>query len=344
MIKNIIKQTRIGRIISQARRERKKKKMVNVPISEYEKRFLKNSCALKSNDSPENLRLRIIVESHVIEKGLSHNDYRPGFGKQNMVALCEHLFQYTRCSDIDTFAIDNAVSLLMQYHERNKEFSFDDSDYIPIDEIKPLIKHRVYEAVSCGVKPINIGNVKKSSRKFNFEEFEHLRSSVRVFDTPCKPIDEKILGEVVDIAKFAPSACNRQAVRVHFVTARHFFPEIEKLQRGSTGFLRNCSAVAVITAELSLYEASEYKLPIFDAGLFTMNLCYTFESKGYFSCILNGYFSETDDQKLRKIVEMKTTEEIISIVAIYNIDDDQVLSVPISPRRDGIELYSIQSS
>lgn len=338
MIKEIIKSTHLGRIICYAKAKKNAKNL----IAEYEKRFLNNSCALKTNESSEYLRLRIIVESHVIEKGLSHNDYRPGFGKQNVIQLCEHLLRYVKYDNIDDFAFYNAVSLIVQYHVRNKEYGFDDCNYIPIEQIENWYKNLRKNDCKCGVKSINISKVKQKVKEFDFETFEHMRSSVRIFDLPCKSIDEKLLEEVINIAKFAPSACNRQAVRVRFVNEKSIYSEIEKLQRGSKGFLINCSVVSVITADLSLYETREFKLPIFDAGLFTMNLCYALETKGIFSCILNGYFSEKDDNKLRNLVKIGKTEEIVSIVAIYNLDETQIVNVPISPRRNAEELYSIQ--
>lgn len=342
MVKEIIKKTYLGRQFCQIRDRNKKKKLAKNPISEYENRFLLKSCAFKENGSPEYLRLRIIVESHVIEKGLSHNNYRPGFGRQMVTDLYEHLSQYILYDDIDLFAFNNAVSLLIQYHKRNSEYGFDDSAYFSIEMVESWTEKRVGDFSATGVKTINAQEFKEKVEKFDFETFANLRSSVRVFDKPCKALDKEMLREVVEIAKCAPSACNRQSIRVHFVTDNSKLPMIEKLQRGSKGFLVNCSAVAIVCADFSLYEASEYKLPIFDAGLFTMNLCYALESKGIYSCILNGYFSNSDDIQLRELVRIGNTEEVISLVAIYNIDDDCSIKVPVSPRRRVDELCSIQ--
>lgn len=337
MIKEIIKKTSFGKFYQTKKRSYVRRKITKQAMKEYFFRFIDYSSSFLDEKDPRYLRLRIIVESHILEKGFSHNNYRAGFGKQVVIDLITRVELYLKCKDHDTFALENAISLLLLYHNYNLEYEFDDSSYLPVERLQKMLTDIKY--VECGVKKYDIADIKKEMQCFDFLKFEKLRSSVRVYDYKCKPINSEIFTDLINIAKYAPSACNRQAVKVHFFTDESQFERVEVLQRGSKGFLKNCSAIAFITADLSLYECSEYKLPIFDAGLFTMNLCYAIESKGMFSCVLNAYFSERDNKEIKRIVGIPDYEEINGIVAIYDIEDDKEIYVPISSRREAEEIY-----
>lgn len=339
--KQLIKKTSIGNRIA-----KKKQSMVRIfsfenLFNEYFERYKKYSIALCTCENINYLRTRIIIESHVIEKGLSHKKYKPGFGKETVSDLASQVLMYSNLGGKDNFAVSNAVRLLSIYHEKNKESSFDDKSYLNLDAFLSLEKINEYSN-DVGVKNYQVKDVKKKATSFDFYNFESIRSSVRVFDYKCDKIDHTLLAEIVDLAKQAPSACNRQSVRVHYVESENQFLEIEKLQRGSKGFLRNASVIAFITSDLSLYETSEYKLPIFDSGLFTMNFVYALHSKGLFSCILNGYFNEKDLVTIQAIANIPENEEVNCVIAIYDIPDIETIKVPISPRRKTSELYTIE--
>lgn len=57
---------------------------------------------------------------HTVEKGLSYLNYRPGFGKENVVALVKSMEQYSRQYDVDKFFYQTALSVLNEYTKKMK--------------------------------------------------------------------------------------------------------------------------------------------------------------------------------------------------------------------------------
>ena len=192
---------------------------------------------------------------------------------------------------------------------------------------------------TAGSKP-HILSDNAGSRYFSFEQFAFSRSSVRLFDEEGETVSKDELGECIKTAQTAPNACNRQSVRIHVVLDRSKFPEIERLQLGCRGFGSNASAFIFITNDLGLYESNEFKLPIFEAGVFTMNLVYAMQDKGLYSCILNASFPNDTGNEIYKISEIPASETINGLIAVYKKTQREEVIVPASLRRKTEEITS----
>lgn len=57
---------------------------------------------------------------HTVEKGLSYLNYRPGFGKENVLALVKSMEQYSRQYGVDKFFYQTALSVLNEYAKKNE--------------------------------------------------------------------------------------------------------------------------------------------------------------------------------------------------------------------------------
>ena len=236
----------------------------------------------------------------------------------------------------DSFVVENAYDLLGLYHETNKQYGFDDSDYVP-----EYITEKYEAKCNVGAKEFAVADMKKSVKENSFANFSKTRVSVRVYDKKAKEIADDVLEACVVLAQNAPSACNRQATHVHFVKDTKCFAEIEALQLGCKGFGVNASAFAFVTSDLRLYECAEVKLPVFDAGLFTMNLVYAFHSAGICSCVLNASFPADQNDRIKEIAGIPAGEMINGLLVLYSLDEEDVLRVPVSPRRDVNEICHI---
>lgn len=330
-IKDTLKYTRLGAMISAHRTNQRRIEIADRQIERIRQYFSTYSATAIGKAY---YRLRIAVNSHVIEKGLSHNDLRPGFGKKQIVELQQSLDAYPTIQNDDPFVYANAVALLGKYHQINEAMGFDDGDFVNLKYCQSG------ELLGIGVKEYDYDQVIKTIDSSQFAAFARSRSSVRVFDYKCKEIEDSVFYECIELAQTAPSACNRQSTRVHILKDESRYVDIERLQLGCKGFGRNASAFLFITADMSLYECAEVMLPIYDAGLFAMNLIYALHEKKIFACALNAAFPGETEPEVKRIVGIPENEMIVGLIAAYNVDTSRPVKVPVSMRRDPREICS----
>ena len=297
----------------------------------YENRYIKHSTSLSNVDDPLSLRRRIIINSHILEKGLSHSDYRPGFGKLAIEELQNCLKQYVKTETPDMFAVDNAVSLLRMYHELNRNHGFDDSDYVRLNEFDDCLQK--------DISPYTLIQ-ENGKNDFSFSKFAQARHSIRSYDVDGLPLEDILLEKVTTLANTAPSACNRQATHLFVARDRQMLQEIEKIHGGCKGFGKHVSAFVFVTSDLSLYSSNEVKIPAFDAGIYTLNLLYALQAYGLYSCALNGSFPGIATDQIRVLTGIPERYEIQGLVAVYKLPDNSNIKIAASPRRDQGEVLT----
>jgi hypothetical protein len=79
---------------------------------------------------------------------------------------------------------------------------------------------------------------------FNFEKLVKSRKSIRSYTS--QKIDIETLKKIIDLAKFAPSVCNRQTWRVHFYSNTEKIEDILSWQNGNTGWGNQISNLLII--------------------------------------------------------------------------------------------------
>jgi len=327
-IKKLIKASAFGKWVLKKRRIKWCRRYIRL----NEKQFCQYSSTKLSNTDEAYLRLRIILTSHTIEKGLSHKTIKAGFGKETIVELSTMVNQYIHFKNRDEFALANAISVLNEYHNSNFELGFDDSSYLSIPILTDTLSYGRAGSKAYSLTETNNVGI------FSFEQYSSNRTSVRLFDFPGERISRDEFLECIHIAQNAPSACNRQSARIHVVMNKSKFSEIERLQLGCRGFAQNASAFIFITNDLSLYENGEFKLPIFEAGVFTLNLVYALQEKNIYSCILNASFPNDVDYEIYRIAEIPVNESINGLIVVYKISSGITINIPSSLRRKPEEI------
>ena len=113
-----------------------------------------------------------------------------------------------------------------------------------------------------------------------------------------------------------------------------------KLQGGSRGFLELANKLIIITNELGVYESTrERKQGYVDGGIYTMNLLYTLHYNKVACCVLNCCNSKKNDIKIRKIAEIKETEELVVMIACGEaVENFEIASSPRIPIENFIKI------
>lgn len=165
------------------------------------------------------------------------------------------------------------------------------------------------------------------------EEYIKSRRSVRKYSE--QEISNKLLSEIVELARFSPSWKNTQVVRYHVVKNSDIKEKIA--QNCALGFAFNaktimrCKAlviVCVITG-ISGYEkdgsfstSQGDRWEMFDAGIANQTFCLAAHSKGIGSVVL-GVF---DENKIRQYISLPEHERVTNLIA---------LGYPLEPAKSG---------
>lgn len=213
-------------------------------------------------------------------------------------------------SEYDQEAFDYAYAILEKYIDNAAENECDIS-FIDLNKYHNYKKNQIE---FCGTEIFDSQKLLSQIDSMNFEEFAKNRHSVR--DFAVDTVDESIIRKAVELAQTAPSACNRQSTRVHYIQNRDICKNVLDLQGGAKG--HTVSSVIVLTSELSLYRhTSEFKTPYLDSGIYLMNLLYALTYYGIGTCPL--IWNDDDGEKaeeIRRLVDIPWSEQIVAIIQV----------------------------
>lgn len=265
--------------------------------------YLEYSC-LKKNNS-EILATKIRLLAHALEKGLSLPKPKKGFGKEKVLHLIRLCDEYaSNLNHKDKQAILIAEGVISAYIKFQKQNDFDLS-FIPIDRYNKFLS----SMAPGGVLQIDRSKIVTDS----FERIAFARHSLRYFSD--RKITEEDILKVVRIAQTAPSACNRQPIRVFACIDQIKIDEIIKHHGGIRGFGKP-TVIFVIAGDLSLYQNEYERNTVFiDAGLFSMNLLYSLESCNIASCPIIWGSNQCDDVFMNKLLGIPDSHKICILIA-----------------------------
>lgn len=281
-------------------------------------RYIKYSASLLKNDQ-SSLKSFIIREYHAIEKGLALPDPRPGFGKKRILELINKVEFYIQTYSID-LVVQNTISALIEYLHFNQQKNYEDE--LINKRINSLLTNKNLDNKNKrgGTKIIFKKDI-IDSIDFNFGKFVRTRYSIRDFSSV--PINNNDILDAIEIARFTPSACNRQPWNVHFIPKENseFIKIVLSLQNGNKGFTESISSLLIITGRISSFFINERNQVYIDCGMFAMSLVYALHSKGIGTCCLNTSFNYKKDKNFRKKLNLNKDEIPIMLIAIGGLKD-----------------------
>lgn len=313
--------------------EPSEKKIMKIISRYYINRFYKYSGTFNDTRRKEDAYMTWLY--HVVEKGLSMPNMRLGFGKEKIEELCIIVKKHQIEDEIDRKTIESAVAVLLEYQRIHEKMEYQ----LPVKLKKELTE---IQKLYPDVQPINQKEfTKEDFFKYNhsdFLKFSQSRHTVRNYTEEEVKIKDII--DAIDLAKNAPSACNRQHTRVHIVSNKNLMNKCLKMQSGNRGFGHLGNKLLVITGDLSVVlGASEFFDLNTNVGIFIMNLCYSLHLKQIGCCVLNWYAMPKQDKELRQILGIPNEENIVAFIICGKVPDK--FKIAESPRLDVENLYTI---
>lgn len=295
-------------------------KMLPAALYEYWN-FSHNCVRANEHKSSQKILTEILMTSHALEKGLSIHNKNKGFGVAKLSSLLDNIKYY-----IDSFGYSPQLLIPLSVVNKYIEFQINDgySD-LPFlknvelfNEILTVIHIERKELIHGGF--INLYS--KDMISLQHSDFESLcanRYSFRHFSD--KRVDDDTIRHALDIAKKAPSACNRQSYRVH-VYEGELKNDILYSQGGARGFFKEASNAIIITADMERYYLNEMHLGYVDSSLFAMSLIYAFTYLGIASIPLTICQSVNTLKKFASDYGIPHNEYPVIIIAIGHYPDN----------------------
>lgn len=277
------------------------------PFFKYTER---NLASFGISKSKEKMRSDILMQCHVVEKGLSLADVKPWFGQPKIQALINSTSKYFKKYQ-DKKILYMVVSVLKAYfdfHEGTE--GAPKSLIIGYESLKALLGDYYESNLEGGF--VEVDN--KSVSQFDFGTFARSRHSVRSFTG--EPINIEDIRTALKIAETTPSACNRQPWYNYVVTNRQKIMDILSIQKGSRQFKEKVSALIITSSSSHFFFMDEYAQMYFNSGLYAMNLLFALHSKGLGTIPLNMGIGIEDLNAIRALCEIPETEMPISLIAV----------------------------
>ena len=299
-------------------------KGINVFLNDY-LFFVENSNIGISKITEAKLLSTLIASYHIIEKGLSMPNRRLGFGRDVMKALIRKCNDYASKYGVGNEQFQYAIAIIKEYDNLHKQSNYSLDEDLQLS-INKLINYYDYPAAMQTVmsKEEFFGHTNDS-----FDLFSSSRHSTRHFSGK---VETSRLLDALDLAKNAPSACNKQIVKSYIITNPDITKKILDLQQGNRGFGHLIDKLIVITTKYcGCTRYSDRFYPFVDAGIYSMNVLYSLHFYKIGAIPLVWLSTKERDKQLRKYIDAKNEEIPSLIIGVGDIADNVICAN--SPRK-----------
>lgn len=271
----------------------------------------------------------IIFQSHSIEKGLSHFSLKP-FGNTTIISLINSLKRDLKFKNYkDDFSFINGINILRSYKKEYKKNNWTDKmEYNKISLFLENFKNIKEQKVGPIIKT---KNELKKDYNINYKRFLKSRHSTRNYKNMT--LKKEDIELAIRIAKYTPSACNRQFIKVHHFKEGKMKKIIIDYSVGKGGlYLDGVNTFIISFDENGLISIGERNQGYLNAGLFAMNLVNAFHHLGIGTCFIQFSNSVKEEDEIKKINDIPLNERIAVILYAGYYDKKSIISI--SPRKD----------
>ena len=321
-------------IVKKIQESRSNERLFELRDWDYD-RFSKYSYALGEENSIENLRAKMTFFYHSLEKGLSNVNLRYGFGERAFTELFKTMDLFIEKGyDTKDSRFQQALSVVKAYVDLHEK---DGQDYPEVvknnyEKIEKYKDETIYNDGGYGT--YNFKEAPKYS-EMNFTDFMHNRHSVRDFGED--EISSEDVRKAIELAKWSPSACNRQSFKVYYVKDEEKVKEVIKIQRGLTNNAKNIRGAIVITNRVEYYNKEyERNLSYVDGGIFSMSLMLGLNNYNIANCPLSAAFAMDQEKSMRELLNISERENLTLVLAIGSFPDEFKIA---KSQRDSIDNF-----
>lgn len=243
--------------------------------------------------------------AHALEKGMGLPNPRPKFGKEKAIKLIKLLEEY--CDgfhDLNRYAFAESVSILGSY------FQFTDNDMSSYLDRYQSLKQKVNLLPAGNIYVEDITAIYSEFEISQAENFMLLRHSIRSFEKQC--VDDELICKILSLANHAPSACNRQPVKVYITNELSMVDKVSSLIPGNIGFEDEVPNWVIVTVDRRMFGTNEVLQWYVNGGIYLSYLVEAMHAYHIGSCIFQIPLTHPNSQKLYKLISIPKNEAIIA--------------------------------
>jgi len=267
---------------------------------------------------------------HRIEKGLSYPSYKNVFATDYILNTLKNFSSCLEDEILDVSTKSWAYSVIKLYFE----VVDDKPDFPQIQSARSI-----FGKISNGINVQNETPYPSSLRptsKITYDELLNLsirRRSVRYFVD--KEVSVDVVRKAYDIAKYAPSACNRQAFQFLFYNDPEIVAKLSAVPGGVSGY--SLPAVIVVVGRYDGYfDIRDINAPIIDSSLAIMSFLYAAETLGLGTVCINWPNLVDREEKIRNIIDIKSSEVVVMLIGVgYPLEAGKI---PFSGKRPSTDV------
>lgn len=152
-----------------------------------------------------------------------------------------------------------------------------------------------------------------------------------------QPVPREMIDKAIDVARYSPSACNRQPFEFRVFDSRGWIDKIGALPLGVRGFVENFPCLIVVVGRQRAYFDDRDRHVIYiDGSLATMSLVFALEVQGLSSCCINWPAINARDLQMARLIGLEADEVPIMLVSVGFPDPEGM--VPSSEKKPVEEL------
>lgn len=286
---------------------------------------------IQLNTSSEIVLYNLRRNIHRLEKGLSYQQVKEVFAEDYILETVVYLEQGKQHKQLDEDTIKWAEAILELYFGTVKETAKTATAKKKFENIKS-------DEIDSFLVPYPSHKRPKST--ITFEELHNLsvqRRSVRYYKN--QKVEIEIIRKAYEIAKFAPSACNRQAFSFLFYNDDETVNKLSDIPGGVAGY--SLPAVIVVVGKYEGYfDVRDVNAPIIDASLSAMSFLYAAETLGLGTVCINWPNLPDREEKIRKLIDIKPSEFVIMMIGVGYPEDSGKIPYSSKQMNNSVLLYN----
>lgn len=288
-----------------------------------------------NTEKKDNLLAQIIHTYHGIEKGLTMPNRRYNFGQDAIMSLVSLLSKYIYSYGEPTGQVAHGIGILKAYLIMHSEYDGQEN-ILFWQKIHNLTDK--YPQIQPAIQPHKTAVDFYRDVYSDFKRFAMSRHTLRHYEGS---VSENEIKEAVELAMTAPSACNRQPVRIHCISDKKLKNRVLDLQSGNRGFGKDADKVLIVTGDLSSICWVDERYDIYtNCGIFIMNLCYSLFYYKIAHCVLNWSIcvDAAKDAEIHRITGIPESEVVAAMITCGRTPTE--IDVAMSPRKNVNEILT----
>ncbi len=282
------------------------------------------------DDSYQKFSASIIMQTHVIEKGLSLKEIKPGYGVPKILKLLNDLKQFhQRYQDQEILFF--SLSVVRAYLDYQKGIGIENAEilakFTPMNALLEQLGD-VADLAGGGVQ-LSRAEIHRDAC-IDYRRFVQSRHSIRNFTG--EPVDKELICQALDMARYTPSACNRQPWHNFVFTQKENILRILDLQTGARQFKNDLGALIIVTSSANSFFGGEFNQSHVNGGMYAMNLLLALHSLGLGAIPLNLGIPVGRLEELKSFCKIPESEIPILLIGVGVISER--LTVAASKRFD----------